>query len=223
MKRSAQTSQWDNISQRVRRYEKNIVDLDSHIAKYEKDISEQRSWLSEEISDRRDLHNKLNYYLALPLKEQKFWKGEIRRSHEQISEINRNISHLYGNIDELKARIVERNLLKEEATSKRDDVLTAYSDPKHNEQYDIWPQDDDLLYETIYLPNGKTKTRRRQPVYLPSGEVADYQDAYWRYPHPIGPLSNEQTHGQYFDNDGNLVLDLNPNPTNQVPYTVDWI
>jgi len=218
-----QTSQWDNISQRIKRYEKSIDVLDTEIAKAEVDISELRTWLSTEFVERRKLKNKADYYSDLPPEDQKFWKGEIRLARQHISEISRTISHIYGNIDESKRFIENRITLRKEAILKRDEVLTAYADPKHNEQYDIWPQDDDSQYETIYLPNGKTKTRLRQPVYLPSGEVADFQDAYWRYPHPIGPLSNEQTQGQYFDNDGNLVLDLNPNPTNQVPYTVDWL
>lgn len=67
----------------------------------------------------------------------------------------------------------------------------------------------------------------QETVYLPNGEVADFMDDFNRrhhgYPHPIGPLNNEPSAGQYYDNDGNLVLDLNPNPTNQVPYTVDWL
>tara|TARA_B110000483_G_scaffold229748_1_gene294149 strand:+ start:875 stop:1513 length:639 start_codon:yes stop_codon:yes gene_type:complete len=212
MKRSAQTSQWDNISKRIKRYETNIDVLDAHIAKAEDDISELRTWLSTEFVERRKLKNKMDFYMELPSKDRKFFNGDIRLAQQHISEITRTISHIYANIDEFKAHIQSRITLKNEALRKRDDVLTAYADPKHNEQYDVWPKDDDPKY---------------QPVYLPSGEVADFMDDYNRrhhgYPYPIGPLSNETRAGQYFDNDGNLVLDLNPNPTNQVPYTVDWL
>jgi len=211
-KRSAQTSQWDNISKRVKRYETNIETIDSHIAKAYEEIDELDTWLAKEYEDKTNLSNKAVYYLELPAPDRKYWMGTIRATRQQIDEAQRNIEHIRTNIEEFLRYIANQETLKREMLRKRDDVLTAYADPKHNEQYDVWPKDDDPKYE---------------PVYLPSGEVADFMDDYNRrhhgYPYPIGPLNNEQTHGQYFDNDGNFVLDLNPNPTNQVPYTVDWL
>lgn len=223
MKRSAQTSQWDNISKRIKRHEVNIEYLDSEIANAKKERKELVTWRDTEFVSVNNLTSKLNYFLDLPPEDRKFWNGTIRVTRQEISDTRRNIERIQNNIDEFSEYMKSRVILKNESIRRRDEVVTAYADPKHNEQYDVWPDDDDSQYETIYLPNGETKTRLRQPVYLPNGEVADYQDAYWRYPHPIGPLTNEQTATQYFDNDGNLVLDLNPNPTNQVPYTVDWL
>ena len=211
-KRSVQTSQWDNISKRVKRYEKNIDTLDSQIAKAYEEIDELDTWLAKEYEDKTNLSNKAVYYLELPAPDRKFFMGTIRATRQQIDEAQRNIEHIRTNIEEFLHYIGNRETLKRESIRRRDDVLTAYADPKHNEQYDVWPKDDDPKYE---------------PVYLPSGEVADFMDDFNRrhhgYPHPIGPLNNEPRAGQYFDNDGNFVLDLNPNPTNQVPYTVDWV
>lgn len=221
MNRSSQTSQWDNISKRVKRYEAKIDTIDFQIAKAFDELNELQTWLDNEYEDKRELSAKVIYYMQISD------SARERLARLQVSEVARNISHMHTSIYETKKYIQNSEELKAAILLKRDEVLTAYADPKHNEQFDIWPKDDDMQYETIYLPNGDTKTRLRQPVYLPSGEVADFMDDFNRrhhgYPHPIGPLTNEQTQGQYFDNEGNLVLDLNPNPTNQVPYTVDWI
>lgn len=208
MKRSAQTSQWDNISKRIKRHEVNIEYYDSEIANAKKERKELVTWRDTEFVAVNNLTSKLNYFLDLPPEDRKFWNGTIRVTREEISETRRNIERIQNNIDEFSEYMKKMLISKNESIWRRDDIVTAYADPKHDEQYDVWPKDDDPKYE---------------PVYLPNGEVADYQDAYWRYPHPIGPLTNEQTATQYFDNDGNLVLDLNPNPTNQVPYTVDWL